>query len=44
VLAQNKPMPAVFNRCGFAMRQTREAGVIHPTLSLPSDGAKSRKE
>jgi len=37
-------MLAVFKRCGFAMKQTREAGVIHLTLSLPSDGAKSRKE
>ena len=44
VLAQNTPMLAVFKRCGFAMKQTREGGEIHLTLSLSPYGAISRKE
>jgi len=44
VLAQNAPMLAVFKRCGFAMKQTREGSEIHLSLSLPSDDAISRKE
>ena len=39
VLAQNTSMLSVFKRCGFAMNQTRDGGVIHVTLSLPSDDA-----
>jgi GNAT superfamily N-acetyltransferase len=37
VLTQNSPMLAVFKRCGFAMRQRREGGVIHLTLALTPD-------
>jgi RimJ/RimL family protein N-acetyltransferase len=37
VLSQNAAMLAVFKRCGFAMRQTREGGVIHLTLALIPD-------
>lgn len=34
VLPENAPMLAVFSRCGLAMRQTREGGVVHVTLAL----------
>ena len=34
VLAQNQPMLAVFKRSGLPMRQTRDGGVLHVTLSL----------
>ena len=44
VLAQNAPMLAVFKRCGFALKQHREGGVIHLTLSLASAAARSDRE
>jgi RimJ/RimL family protein N-acetyltransferase len=34
VLAENRPMLAVFKRSGLPMRQTREGGAFHVTLSL----------
>ena len=34
VLAENKPMLAVFARGGFPMQKRREGGVVHVTLSL----------
>lgn len=34
VLATNRPMRAVFARCGLPMRETREASVVHVTLDL----------
>jgi RimJ/RimL family protein N-acetyltransferase len=34
VLAQNRPMLAVFKRSGLTMRQSREGGTVHVTLSL----------
>jgi GNAT superfamily N-acetyltransferase len=34
VLSENRSMLEVFKRCGFSMRQRREAGVIHLTLAL----------
>jgi RimJ/RimL family protein N-acetyltransferase len=34
VLAQNRPMLAVFKRSGLPMRQRQEAGTVHVTLSL----------
>jgi RimJ/RimL family protein N-acetyltransferase len=34
VLAENRPMLAVFKRSGLPMRQQREAGTVHVTLSL----------
>lgn len=34
VLAENKSMLAVFARSGLPMRQRRESGVVHVTLSL----------
>ena len=36
VLSQNAPMLAVFKRCGFEMKQRRDGGVMHVTLSLPA--------
>ena len=34
VLAENRPMLAVFARSGFAMKRRRESGVVHVELSL----------
>ena len=34
VLAENRPMLAVFARSGFAMERRREGGVVHVELSL----------
>jgi GNAT superfamily N-acetyltransferase len=39
VLAENKSMLAVFAGSGLPMRQRREGGVVHVTLSLRDDGA-----
>ena len=35
VLAENKAMLAVFAKSGLPMRQRRDGGVVHVTLSLP---------
>jgi RimJ/RimL family protein N-acetyltransferase len=34
VLAENRPMLAVFERCGLPMRQQREGTTVHVSLSL----------
>ena len=34
VLAENRPMLAVFKRSGLPMRQQQDAGIVHVTLSL----------
>ena len=34
VLAENRPMLAVFARSGFAMERRREGGIVHVELSL----------
>jgi GNAT superfamily N-acetyltransferase len=34
VLAENQPMLTVFRKSGLPMRQTRDGGVVHVTLSL----------
>jgi hypothetical protein len=34
VLAENRPMLAVFKRSGLAMRQNRDGGIMHVTLAL----------
>ena len=39
VLTENRSMVAVFKRCGFPMRQRREASVIHLTLALTAGDA-----
>jgi len=36
VLAENRPMLAVFERTGWPMQKRREGGVVHIELSLPS--------
>jgi len=36
VLAENRPMLAVFERTGWPMQKRREGGVVHVELSLPS--------
>jgi GNAT superfamily N-acetyltransferase len=38
VLAGNRAMLAVFERCGFGMEQRREGTSFHVTLSLPARG------
>lgn len=35
VLAENASMLKVFRRSGFALKQTRDGGLIHLTLALP---------
>jgi GNAT superfamily N-acetyltransferase len=35
VLVQNHAMLAVFHKCGLALREKREGGVVHLTLDLP---------
>ena len=42
VLAENKSMLAVFSRSGLPMRQDREGGVVHVTLSLASSSAREQ--
>jgi RimJ/RimL family protein N-acetyltransferase len=37
VLSRNSPMLAVFNRCGFPIRQRRDDGVVHITLGLAAN-------
>jgi GNAT superfamily N-acetyltransferase len=39
VLAGNKPMQAVFARCGWPMRTRREGDAVHVELTLPEDAA-----
>lgn len=41
VLPENRPMLAVFERCGFALTRSREEGVLHVRLALgqPRPGA-----
>ena len=38
VLAENKPMLAVFAKSGLPMRKRREGGTVHVTLSLRAQG------
>ena len=41
VLARNKPMRAVFARCGLPMHETRDGDVVHVTLDLGADAQQS---
>jgi GNAT superfamily N-acetyltransferase len=40
VLAENRPMLKVFERCGLAATTRREGGVLHVTLDVNKEAAK----